>query len=123
MTMNIDISVETRHIEEQTDADSYRFVFAYTITIANNEPEAVQLFNRNWLITDANGKKVEVQGAGVVGEQPVIAPGEKYTYTSGCVLETEVGTMEGYYQFAKADQPLVDVPIPIFRLAIPNVVH
>lgn len=121
--MNIEIQVETRNIEEQTDAASFRFVFAYTITIINHEPEPVQLFNRYWLITDANDKKVEVQGAGVVGEQPIIKPGGKYTYTSGCVLETEVGTMQGFYQFAKADEPLTDVPIPIFRLAIPNIVH
>jgi len=121
--MQIEIQVETRHIPEQTDTDAYRYVFAYTITIANQGSEAVQLFNRYWLITDANGKKVEVQGAGVVGEQPVIEPGQSYTYTSGCVLETAVGTMEGYYQMAKPGDELENVTIPTFRLAIPNMVH
>lgn len=121
--MKIQIDVETRNIEEQTNADDNRFVFAYTITIANQGDIEVQLFNRYWLITDANGKKTEVQGAGVVGEQPKIAPGESYTYTSGCVLETEVGTMEGYYQMAEPEQELQNVNIPVFRLAIANVVH
>lgn len=121
--MNIEIGIETRNIDEQTDAKSFRFVFAYTITIKNHEVVPVQLFNRYWLITDANGKKVEVQGSGVVGEQPIIQPNEDYTYTSGCVLETEVGTMEGYYQMAKAGDELTNVAIPVFRLAIPNIVH
>ena len=121
--MNIDIQVQTRDIPEQTDPDAYRYVFAYTITIANNGKEPVQLFNRYWLITDANGKKVEVQGSGVVGEQPVIEPGESYTYTSGCVLETAVGAMEGYYQMARPGQELENVAIPIFWLAVPNMVH
>lgn len=121
--MNIAIDVQTRNIAEQTDPTNFRFVFAYTITITNNEAEPVQLFNRYWLITDANNKKTEVQGAGVVGEQPVIQPNASYSYTSGCVLETEVGTMEGYYQMAKFDQDLEDISIPVFRLAVPNIVH
>jgi len=121
--MNIDIKIETRNIPEQTDANEFRYVFAYTITIINKGEQDVQLFNRYWLITDANGKKVEVKGAGVVGEQPVITSGQAYTYTSGCVLETEVGTMEGYYQMAEKDKEMEDIPIPVFRLAVPNVVH
>jgi len=121
--MNIDIKVVSRNIPEQTDAAEHRYVFAYTITISNNGEKDVQLFNRYWLITDANGKKVEVRGAGVVGEQPVISPGQDYTYTSGCVLETEVGTMEGYYQMAEQDTELEDITIPVFRLAVANVVH
>ena len=121
--MKIDIKVVSRHIPEQTDPDAFRFVFAYTITITNNGDEASQLLNRYWLITDANGKKVEVRGAGVVGEQPVIAPGESYTYTSGCVLETQVGTMEGYYQMSESGGELENVTIPTFRLAVPNIVH
>ncbi len=120
--MKIEISVETRDIPEQTDPSQHRFVFAYTITITNQDSVAGQLMSRYWLITDANGKKVEVKGPGVVGEQPVIAPGESYTYTSGCILETEVGTMEGFYHFDVADKT-VEVPIPVFRLAAPNVVH
>ena len=121
--MNIDIQIHSRNIPEQTDPASYRYVFAYTITIKNLGDTEVQLFNRYWLITDANGKKVEVRGSGVVGEQPVIAPGESYTYTSGCVLETEVGTMEGYYQMAEPQHELENVMIPVFRLAVPGAIH
>lgn len=120
--MKIDVSVTTRDIPEQTDPKQNRFVFAYTITITNNDEKAAQLMSRYWLITDANGKKIEVKGAGVVGEQPIIAPGQSYTYTSGCVLETEIGTMEGYYQF-EVESTEVQIPIPVFRLAVPNVVH
>ncbi len=120
--MKIDVQVETRDIPEQTDEQQHRFVFAYTITITNNDHQPAQLMSRYWLITDANGKKVEVKGAGVVGEQPIIEPGQSYTYTSGCVLETEIGTMEGFYKFV-ADTSEFQVPIPVFRLAVPNVVH
>lgn len=122
--MQIDIDIVTRNIPEQTDASQNRFVFAYTITISNNGLETAQLMSRYWLITDANGKKVEVKGAGVVGEQPVIEPGQSYTYTSGCVLETEIGTMEGFYEFVDTKTSSTkQVPIPVFRLAVPNVVH
>jgi ApaG protein len=120
--MKIAVTVTTRDIPEQTDPSQYRFVFAYTITITNEDTQAAQLMNRYWLITDANSKKVEVKGPGVVGEQPVIKPGESYTYTSGCILETEVGTMEGFYEFA-VEQQMIEVPIPVFRLAAPNILH
>jgi ApaG protein len=121
--MQVEIKVKTRHIEEQTDVNNHRFVFAYIITIKNHESVPVKLFNRYWLITDANGKKVEVRGAGVVGEQPEIEPGEDYTYTSGCILETEVGTMEGFYEMSLNGGELEAVTIPVFRLAVPKVLH
>ena len=120
--MDISVSVKTKDIPEQSDAKQHRFVFAYTITITNNSDAAAQLLSRYWLITDANGKKVEVQGAGVVGEQPIIEPAESYTYTSGCILETEVGTMEGFYEFVSGSVT-AQVPISVFRLAVPNIVH
>ena len=120
--MDIEVKVVTRDIPEQSDASQHRFVFAYTITITNNDAHSAQLLSRYWLITDANGKKTEVKGAGVVGEQPTIEPGESYTYTSGCILETEVGTMEGFYDF-KTDTNSIQVPIPVFRLAVPNILH
>lgn len=121
---NVNVSIKTRFIEEQSSVKEHRYVFAYTITITNQDDVDFQLLNRYWLITDANGKKVEVQGAGVVGEQPHIKSGEHYTYTSGCILETEVGTMEGHYEVQFANQTqLVRVAIPVFRLAVPNVVH
>lgn len=121
--MDIRIEVDTRNIPEQTDANKQRYVFAYTVTIHNEGQEPATLYNRYWLITDANGKKIEVQGAGVVGEQPTIEPGKSYSYTSGCVLETEVGTMEGYYQMSESNSELENVTIPVFRLAVPNIVH
>lgn len=120
--MNISVVVQTRDIPEQSDAKQNRFVFAYTIAITNNGDTSAQLLSRYWLITDANGKKVEVQGAGVVGEQPTIEPNETYTYTSGCILETEVGTMEGFYEFV-SDSETAQIPINVFRLAVPNIVH
>lgn len=119
----IDISVTTRYIDEQSEPSAQRFVFAYTVTISNQGSEPVQLLNRYWLITDANGKKVEVQGPGVVGEQPTIEPDKSYSYTSGCILETELGTMEGHYEFKLANDELVKQPIPVFRLSLPNIVH
>lgn len=121
--MNIDIIAVTKHIAEQSDDNSHRYVFAYTITIKNNSDETVQLLNRYWLITDANDKKIEVKGAGVVGEQPNIDPGEEYSYTSGCILETEVGTMEGHYEFQCLNGEKVIQPIDVFRLSVPNIVH
>lgn len=120
--MNINVDVITRHIPEQSDSKQHRFVFAYTITITNNTDEAVQLLSRYWLITDANSKIIEVKGAGVVGEQPVIEPSQSYTYTSGCILETAVGTMAGHYEFVVNGEKQ-QVPIPVFRLAVPHIVH
>ena len=119
----IDITVKTRFIQEQSEPQANRYVFAYTVTIANNGEEEAQLLNRYWLITDANGKKIEVQGPGVVGEQPVIAPHNSYSYTSGCILETELGTMEGHYEFKAHNEDMFKQPIPVFRLSIPNIVH
>ncbi|NVK23457.1 MAG: Co2+/Mg2+ efflux protein ApaG [Gammaproteobacteria bacterium] len=121
--MTIKITVKTRHIAEQSDPKNHRFVFAYSINIENQSDQPVQLLNRYWLITDANGKKVEVQGAGVVGEQPTIEPDKSYSYTSGCILETELGTMEGHYEFQHQDKSLFKQTIPVFRLSLPNIVH
>lgn len=121
--MTIQITVKTRHIAEQSDPKNHRFVFAYTISVENKSDETVQLLNRYWLITDANGKKVEVQGAGVVGEQPIIEPDKSYSYTSGCILETELGTMEGHYEFKNEQKDTFKQPIPVFRLSVPNIIH
>lgn len=121
--MTINIRVETKYIEEQSDEINHRFVFAYTVTIANNGSTEAQLLNRYWLITDANGKKIEVQGPGVVGEQPMIKAGAHYTYTSGCIIETPVGTMEGYYEMMDPAKNKHKASIPVFRLCVPNMVH
>ncbi len=121
--MSVHVTVETFYIEAQSDITAARFVFAYTITIDNQSTQAVQLLRRYWKITDANGKVTEVQGDGVVGEQPHLKPNERYTYTSGAVLETPVGTMQGHYDMVCADHSELVVPIPLFRLAKPGVLN
>ena len=92
---NIEVRVKTRHLPEHLPSDSTQFAFAYHITIINNSNETVQLISRYWRITDANGKSSEVQGAGVIGKQPIIEPGESFDYTSGAVIDTPVGNMQG----------------------------
>ncbi len=119
----IKIEVATRYLAEQSAPAENRFVFAYTITISNRGPGAVQLLSRHWRITDANNRLQEVRGNGVVGEQPLIEPGDSYTYTSGSMLETPVGTMEGSYQMVAADGSHFDAPIAIFSLAQPGALH
>ncbi len=123
MSVQIPVSVETFYIAAQSDAAAERFVFAYTITIRNDSDCRVKLLRRYWSITDANGKHTEVRGDGVVGEQPELAPGSSYTYTSGAVLETPVGTMQGHYEMQTTDGNEFEAPIPLFRLAVPNVLN
>lgn len=120
---SIPVEVETFYVENQSDAAAERFVFAYTITIRNQSPQQVKLLRRYWSITDANGKHSEVYGDGVIGEQPELPPGTSYTYTSGAVLETPVGTMQGYYEMTAADGESFQAQIPVFRLAIPNILN
>lgn len=115
------VEVEVRYIERESDPDNHRFVFAYTITISNDSDQIAQLLSRYWRITDGEGRLQEVEGPGVVGKQPVIEPGESFRYTSAAILETEVGSMEGHYQFRGETDFLV--PIPAFSLSRPNVVH
>jgi len=120
---DIVVAVETRFIQAESDPSANRYLFAYTITITNHSSSPSQLLNRYWLITNGDGKKEEVHGPGVVGEQPKLNPGEAFRYTSGAVLETAVGTMEGHYEFQGDDGDLFQVAIPPFSLAVPNVVH
>jgi ApaG protein len=119
----IDITVQTQYIEQQSDPDATRFAFAYTITIQNNSDRWCQLLNRHWIITDATGNTEEVQGEGVVGEQPKLNPGQGFRYTSGTILQTPVGSMQGTYEFQEADGTLFDVSITAFSLSQPNLVH
>lgn len=119
----ISIEVATDYIDEQSAPDSDRYVFAYTITIANLGDVPAKLISRHWVITDANGKVKEVSGDGVVGEQPHLNPGEKYRYSSGAVLETPVGSMEGRYQMLSDNGTRFDAPIPAFTLAVPGMLH
>jgi len=118
-----EVSVVPRYILAESDPAKSRFVFAYTITIANHGEQAAQLLNRYWLITNGDGKQQEVRGPGVVGNQPRIAPGESFRYTSACVLETAVGAMKGHYEFVGDNGERFDVPIPTFSLAVPDAVH
>ena len=119
----IDVSAKTTFVEEQSDPEAGRYVFAYTITIHNRGSEPAQLLSRHWQITDANGKVQEVRGSGVVGEQPHLRPGESYQYTSGTVLETEVGSMEGSYQMVADDGTRFDAEIAPFSLSTPRTLH
>ncbi|MEE2024110.1 MULTISPECIES: Co2+/Mg2+ efflux protein ApaG [Alkalimonas] len=119
----IEVSAETFYIAAQSQPEQHKFVFAYTIRIQNNSLEKVQLLRRHWLITDANGLQVEVDGEGVVGEQPELAPNESYSYTSGAVLETPVGTMQGHYIMQDNKRNEFQVAIPLFRLALPNILN
>ncbi|KJV06408.1 Co2+/Mg2+ efflux protein ApaG [Methylocucumis oryzae] len=111
------------YIEAQSEPEKHRYVFAYTITITNQGEIPAQLLSRHWLITDANGKVQEVRGSGVVGEQPYLKPGESFRYTSGAMIETPVGTMQGDYSMRsdEGDEFLAD--IPKFTLSIPRVLH
>ena len=122
-TQPIAITVKTAYLDEQSEPQLKRFVFAYTITIANMGDAPAQLLKRHWIITDGNNVQQEVLGDGVVGEKPHIAPGHRYTYTSGVVLETEVGTMEGYYHMQTDDGWAFDAPIPTFALTHPKSLH
>jgi ApaG protein len=119
----IKVAVQVRHVAEQSDEADERYVFAYTITLTNEGDQAVQLLSRHWIITDANNHVQEVKGKGVVGEQPVIEPGQSFEYTSGTVLATQVGTMAGSYQMQVVNGEVFEVPIPQFVLSIPRVLH
>lgn len=120
---DIRVDVETAYVAAQSDPEENRFVFSYTITIRNQGAVPAKLLTRHWLITDANGKVQEVRGEGVVGEQPHIKPGEGFRYSSGAVLETPVGTMQGDYQMLSDQGQEFDAPIAPFRLAVPGMLH
>lgn len=126
MTANdfeISIEVATDYVDDQSEPEVGRYVFAYTITISNRGSVPAKLLSRHWLITDANGKVQEVRGDGVVGEQPHLYPGDKFRYSSGAVLETPVGAMQGSYRMQADNGTSFDAPIPPFTLAVPGVLH
>jgi len=120
---NVSIEVKSQYQAEQSDPESNRFVFAYHITITNHNEQPVQLMSRRWLIVDGDQKTQEVEGEGVVGEQPVIAPDDSYSYTSGAVLATSVGSMQGHYNMRTDDGEEFITPISPFTLAQPNSLH
>ncbi len=119
----IRVDVETNFVDEQSDPRERRFVFAYTITIRNEGQVPARLLTRHWIITDANGKVQEVRGDGVVGEQPYLKPGQGFRYSSGAIIETPVGAMQGSYQMVGDDGQHFDAPIAPFTLAMPGVLH
>lgn len=124
ITPKIDIGIQTRYIAEQSDPSDQRFVFAYTITLTNEGQTSAQLISRHWIITDANNEVQEVKGMGVIGQQPLLTPGESYTYTSGVILATDTGTMTGSYQMQTPDNGMAfDAQIPEFSLVIPQKLH
>lgn len=120
---SITIEVSTSYVDDQSDPTSDRYVFAYTITIANRGEVAARLLSRHWLITDGNGKVQEVTGDGVVGEQPHLNPGEQFRYSSGAVLETPVGAMQGKYRMQADNGTDFDAAIPAFTLAVPGLLN
>ena len=120
---NIQVDVETRYIEDQSNPEQNYYVFAYTITIQNKGNQGAKLLTRHWVITDSNQKVQEVRGDGVVGEQPELKPGEQFVYTSGTMLETSVGTMKGSYQMQAEDGSYFDAEIDEFVLSTPRVLH
>lgn len=119
----LEISIATQFLDEQSDPAQERYAFAYTISIRNRGRLPAQLLDRHWIITDANGKVEEVRGDGVVGEQPRLEPGEEFTYTSGAVIPTAVGTMQGSYGMAGDDGIRFEAPVPAFTLSIPRTLH
>lgn len=122
-TYQISVTVSPRFLPEQSDPGRRKFAFAYTITIRNTGSIAAQLISRHWLITDGESRVQEVRGLGVVGSQPLLAPGEKFEYTSGAVIETPVGTMEGDFFCVAEDGARFEVAIAPFALAMPRTLH
>jgi len=123
LTNSIVVTAISSYMEEQSAPDEARYVFSYTITIENRGDASAQLLTRNWLITDANGRVQEVHGDGVIGEQPTLPSGGRHTYSSGAILKTPVGTMEGSYGMRSAGGEHFEARIPVFRLAIPAILN
>ncbi len=120
---NVVVKVRTQYLDSQSVPENQRYVFAYHITITNRGLKPVQLLRRHWIITDSNQFVEEVEGEGVVGQQPVIQPGRSYDYTSGCILKTDCGTMRGTYQMRAEDGTLFDAEISPFALRKPGTLH
>jgi len=120
---NIQVTVSTQYIEAESNPEASRFVFAYTIKIENKGDIAAKLISRHWIITDANNRIQEVKGKGVIGEQPYLRPGESFEYTSGTMMETPVGSMQGTYQMVADDEHHFDAIIDPFTLALPRMLN
>ena len=120
---SIQVSVESQFIEKESNPEQARYVFAYTVTIVNQGSVSAKLLTRHWIISDADGRTQEVRGDGVVGEQPYLKPGEGFRYTSGTILDTPLGVMQGSYQMLADDGERFDAAISPFRLVDPRVLH
>lgn len=123
LTQGVRVRVESRYVPEHSDPDRGGWLFAYSVTIANEGTRTVQLLSRRWIITDGNGKIEEVQGPGVVGAQPILKPGESFDYTSACPLRTAFGTMHGTYVMVTDDGEKFDAQIAAFSLSTPYAVN
>lgn len=123
VTRNIRVSVQARHVENRSRPEEGLWFFAYRVQLENLGSETVQLLSRHWVITDGEGRVEEVRGPGVVGEQPVLGPGEAFHYTSACPLATPFGTMHGSYQMITADGERFDAVIAPFSLSLPHALH
>ncbi|MBP6096913.1 MAG: Co2+/Mg2+ efflux protein ApaG [Methyloversatilis sp.] len=119
----ITVTVETRYVEDQSDPEESRFIFAYTVSIRNTGTVPAQLISRHWVIRDSAETVQEVRGLGVIGQQPLLKPDEKFEYTSGCAMNTPVGTMRGTYQMVADDGTQFEADIPEFTLAMPRILH
>ncbi|MFJ5238566.1 Co2+/Mg2+ efflux protein ApaG [Pseudomonas neuropathica] len=119
----VDVSVVTRYLADQSQPEHDRFAFAYTITVQNNGELPARLMSRHWVITDGDGHEEQVRGDGVVGQQPLIDVGQSHTYSSGTVMTTKVGTMQGTYEMVADDGKHFDAIIKPFRLAVPGSLH
>lgn len=122
-TRGIRVKVQSQYVPERSSPESNQWFYAYTVQILNEGPETVKLLGRHWIITDANGQVQEVRGEGVVGEQPVLAPGESFQYTSACPLNTSFGTMHGTYQMIMQNGGDFEVEIAPFSLTQPYTIH
>ncbi len=120
---DIQVTVTTQYIEAESNPEASRFVFSYTILIENKGDIAAKLLSRHWIITDANNRVQEVKGKGVIGEQPYLRPGQSFRYTSGTMLETPVGSMQGTYQMIADDDHHFDAIIEPFSLALPRMLN
>ncbi|ASY55103.1 ApaG protein [Sinorhizobium sp. CCBAU 05631] len=123
LTRDIEVTVEPYYLEEQSDPDDSRYVWGYRIVISNHSEIAVRLMTRYWHITDENGQVDEVSGPGVIGEQPLLNPGDTYEYSSGCPLDTPSGVMFGHYSMEAEDGETFNVAIPAFSLDSPGLVR
>ena len=120
---SIDVHVKTKYLPEESEPEQSKYLFSYTVTIFNSGKRPARLMTRHWIITDANGKVQEVEGDGVVGEQPYLKPGEAFQYTSGTMLETPAGIMEGRYHMVTDSGERFTARIHPFALTIPQMLH